>query len=130
MRPTLRDIDKAIHANFVLNPDGGKYLETDDRIERHFKGAARIVFVGVAVENGFQHEGICEHLQMTVKEFNGKLSQFRERLQSGRAKNSRRKQENRYDQEEALDFDLRIYRKYILIRNCIERLKEKRLILF
>lgn len=128
MRLTLTDIDRAVRANFMLSATASKYLEADDTKEYHFKTAARIVFVGVAVENGFKYDRICDHLSMTVTEFNAFQRQFKEHLQEGRIKNGRRKKDNRYDQGEALDFDLRIYRKYVLVRNCIEYLKRKRLV--
>jgi hypothetical protein len=130
MRPTLADIEHAVRANFVINPNGAKKLETDDKREWHTKSAGRMVFIGVALENGIRREEICAHIDMSTYEYNGRLMHFREHLAKGQKKNAQRSRGKKYDQEEALDLDLRIYRKYILVKNCIEILKRKRLILF
>jgi hypothetical protein len=130
MRVTLADIDKAVRANFIIDPHGSKYLDADRKKEWHFSGAARVVFVGIALENQFRQEAICDHLDITITEFNGKARQFREHWEMGKVKNLERKRANRYDKEEALDQDLRVYRKSVLVRNCVEMLKKKRLILF
>jgi hypothetical protein len=130
MRPTLNDIEKAVRSNFVMNPDSSKFLETDDRIERDNKSAARIVFVGVACEYGLRYKEVCAHSDMTITEYNALLRRFRIHLAQGREKDIHRDKEKHYNQAESIDSDLRIYRKYILVRNCIEILKRKRLVFF
>lgn len=118
---SLIDIEKAIRANFVLNPDGKMYLEADPVVERDFKAAARIVFVGTAIAHGYKAAEICEHINMTLFDFNSKALRFRQHYRSGEEK-ARSKPHNQYQQKDAFDGDLRIYRKYNLVRNYLNNL--------
>lgn len=125
MIPTLSHIEKAIRANFILSKTPVRFLETDPEKERDTRTAARMIFVGVALSHGWRQQDICKHLDMTVHEYNGKLREFREHLQEGERKYLEKVacKRTKYEQLEAFDLDLRIYRKYQLINNHINTIK-------
>ncbi len=134
MNISLLDIERAIRANFILSKDGKKYLETDWYHEYHSSGAARMVFVGVALGFGFRMEEICDHLEMTLTEFNGKQRKFRELYDAGNSKTALLKKQDKntgsYEQETAFSLELRIYRKTILVRNYLASLQRVALELY
>lgn len=124
MNITLVNIERAIRANFILAKDGNKFLETDWYHEWHSKSAARTVYIGVALLHGHKQEHICEHIDMTVHEYNARLAEFRERYSKGQRKEKERNKEEKYGQDDALDLDLRIYRKYKLVTNYLQLLRK------
>jgi len=126
MKPSLADIEKGIRANFILNPNGNKYLEADEKAERDMKSAARIVFIAVAANAGHKAADICDYVDMTLLEFNHKLSKFRSYYREGKTKTNSL---TCYHQMDSFDPDLRIYRKYNLVTNYLNNLSSRRLFL-
>jgi len=120
MRPTLNDIERAIRANFIINPEGGKFLEADIVYERDMKGAARIVFVGVAAGLQFRNQEICTYIDMSPFEFTSKLKQFKELYERGE---SMMRKEGMKCYDDAVDKNIRIYRKTNLVRNYLNSLQ-------
>jgi len=128
MKASLQDIEQAVRANFVINPDG-KFLETGiDYLDRRLKSGARMIFIGVAIGCGHRVSDILRYVQMDLREFNNLLAKYHSYNDMGKEKYDRRKKEGKriYDQAAALDVDLRIYRKCILINNYILNLKRQR----
>jgi hypothetical protein len=125
MIPTLSHIERAIRANFILSKHPTRMLETDPEKERDTRTAARMVFVGAALANGWRQQEICDYLGMTIHEYNGKLKEFREHLKEGERKYLEKVacKRTKYEQEESFDLDLRIYRKWQLINNYINSIK-------
>jgi len=121
MKASLPDIEKAIRANFVINPDG-KFLETGgDRIDLRLKSGARMVFIGLAMAYGHRVEDILQYVTMDLREFNSLFAKYHDLNESGRAKYEHRKLQGKktYTEAEAYDLDLRTYRKTILVNNHI-----------
>jgi len=119
---SLGNIEKAIRANFILNPDGHKFLEADIKYEKDMASAARIVFVGIAVSAGHKRRDICEYIDMTPYEFNSKQAKFKQHYADG-AEKMKAGGVKAYD--DALDPDLRIYRKANLIKNYLNNLSRQ-----
>lgn len=129
MKIELTDIEKAIRANFVLRKDSTKILETDREKEKNSYGAGRMVFVGIALRLGYKRPEICEHLKMTITEYNGKAKSYRQLYEAG-LKKTQEKPKKRYEQGEFVDLDLRIYRKTVLVKNYLTSLQREAAILF
>lgn len=128
MKASLTDIEFAVRANFVINPSG-KFLETGvDYLDRRLKSGARMVFIGIAIGCGHRVSEILRFVQMDLREFNNLLAKYYSYNDMGRDKYEKRKKEGKkvYDQKAALDVDLRIYRKCILINNHILNIKRNR----
>lgn len=129
MKITLSDIEKAVRANFLLKKDGKKLLEVEDNRKRCL-GAARIVFVGVALANTHRQEEICEYLDMTVTDFNSKVKRFRKLFEGGVKKISTRTntKARTYDENWNLEIDIYIYRKTVLVKNYLASLQREALV--
>lgn len=128
MKASLQDIERAVRANFVIVP-GGKFLETGrDRLDLRLKSGARMVFIGIAMNSGHRIEDILAYVKMDLREFNNLFSKYHAYNDSGKKKYLNRTLAGKkaYDQAAALDVDLRIYRKTILINNYILNLKRQR----
>jgi hypothetical protein len=124
MSITLDDIEKAIRSNFVINKEGKKILETVYDWESNSLYTARIVFVGIALQHGFSMEPICQHLDMTYKEYTGKVKKYKQLLRLGEQKYFRIQHQGlKYDKDITDNLDLRVYRKQILINNYLNNLQ-------
>lgn len=128
MKASLIDIEQAIRANFVINPDG-KILETGgDYLDLRLKSGARMVFIGIAMACGLRVDDIRKHLQMDIREFNNLLQKFYQCCDRGEEKVEERKSKGikGYDQNDLFDIDLRIYRKKMLVLNYLYHFKRQR----
>lgn len=128
MNITLHDIEDAIRRNFVLDPGATNLLETAPETERHGEGnqSAILVFVGCAMQRGFGAKEVCDYLSITGKDFYGKSVRYREMLQAGSTKAAKLRKEgmatrDMIDKHDS-DRDLRLYRKTMLVNNCLNLL--------
>lgn len=131
MRITLFDIEKAIRANFILAKDGKCLLEVED-IRKRCPAAARIVFVGVALDHEHKTQEICDYLDLTLTDFNSKIKRFRKSIETGAAKMNKKRETGNlvYDDNFNLEVDMYIYRKTVLVRNYLISLQREAAILF
>lgn len=123
MTPTLPDIDTTIRSNFVLRKMPNKPFQTDREWESRSQNTARLVFVGIADQYGFSMQQICDHLQMTGKDYLGHLSRFKDLMVTGKRKYEQVSTgELRYEKDIVEIMDLRVYRKVVLIKNHLQLL--------
>lgn len=123
MNVSLHDIEDAVRRNFVLKI-GGTKLESVYDWESNSSQTARIVFVGVALDRGFRSDEICDYLDMNFKDFLSKSQRYKIYLQSGEEKVMEMRSmhlplHRTLDKEGADALDMRVYRKTVLINNCL-----------
>lgn len=69
---SLEDIEQALRPNFIWIKHNDKRLQTDPLITGN-QSAGQIVFIGVALKNGFKRKEIIDYLAIeTIDEYNRK----------------------------------------------------------
>lgn len=125
MTLSLNDIESAIRRNFVLDESGGKLLESNADWEANSTQTARVIFVGIALEQGYHVDDVCAYLGISGKRCLRNAVRYRELIKAGKYKLAELKRGGMplhlvLDKTEMADsLDIRIYRKSILVNNCL-----------
>lgn len=136
MNLTLQDIEIAIRRNFILKQDATMLLQTESDWEAYSDQTARVVFVGVAADRGFSMDEVCEYLDISVKQYLNKVGKYKDWLRVGKGKVEVLKRKGKplhllLDKGSMADsLDLRIYRKTMLVNNCLATILQQKSIEF
>lgn len=120
---TLHHIADAIKKNFVMAKIPTVILEVDFAANHQNISVGRMVFLGAAITRGFSSDAICRYLDMSGKEFEGKLMRYKSMMLAAREKEKNLKKSgmhvNKIIEKDNNDKDLRLLWKARLVDNCL-----------